>query len=185
MENMKILMVDDEEYTMSDYREELEEAGHIITIANDLQEAVGFFESETVFDFVLIDLMLGSRKIPRFSFDGENVDLNEFYKKLKSQEHNEGQALGQWLWQSCREHKNFSNIKYCYFTNVPSFHQLHKDVKMQEFSFLDKKKKIDVSKVANFILAKPNILPINLKSKIEEICNLWNVIFLNVAQEKK
>jgi CheY-like chemotaxis protein len=190
MEPLHILIVDDDEYTMADYRDALEEGGCTVTSATSLQEAGDILVESMVggsakIEFVLIDLMLGSRRMPTLVLNGNLINLNDYYKGLTSQKNNEGQALGQWLWQTKTESNNFSVPNYCYFTTVAGHHQRHTKDELQEFAMPGEPGKYDKSNISKFVLAKPSIMPHQLREKIQDILQLWKDLkFDNKAQEK-
>ncbi|MEN9866792.1 MAG: hypothetical protein RL748_2382 [Pseudomonadota bacterium] len=178
---MKILMLDDEEYTMADHREALESQGHIVYATTTLKQATtvlqaGFVDLEKQIDFVVIDLML-EEPLVTGSIAGLNKNkdsLNDYYKNLKAQKLNQGQALGQWLWERGGRIQHENGPMHCYFSNVPDLYQFHNAKNQQEFWRGADSEEVDKNKVREFVLDKTVIAPNEFPTAIQKIVVLWN-----------
>ena len=125
---MHQLIVDDERYDITDHREALRHAGHTFQWVPDLDGALAVLEgvgAQPQPDLVLIDLMLGC-EIPPL--------LRLGYGRLMDHHHNEGQALGQWLWHQAGRRCRSGGPMHCYFSHVPQFYQLAEQSTEQEFA---------------------------------------------------
>ncbi len=125
---MHLLIVDDERYVIADHRDALRRAGHTLQWVPDLEGAVAVLQAtapQPVADLVLIDLMLGC-EIPPL--------LRSGYGQLADRRHNEGQALGQWLWSRGGRRCRKDGPMHCYFSHVPHLYQLAAQPAVQEFA---------------------------------------------------
>jgi len=163
-------MVDDEDYTMADHRDALRRAGHTVVGLTRLDDAVAMLEvsfsggtNHSPFDVVLIDLMSGQVS-PQC--------LVNSYQGISTRQNNQGQALGQWLWESAGARAQVSRPIHCYFTNVPEAYCSHSDFLRQEFN-IPPVNPFDLQSAHKFILLKFKILPSKLSLELERIRQDW------------
>ncbi len=169
-EKYKIIMVDDEEHSMVDYRKALRRGGHTVisvTTLDDAYHEINTTLKEDNLCFILLDLMLPGQPIPS--------DLSSYYGKVETSPHNQGQAIGQWLWHALRTNRYQREFYYCYFSNIPDFYLPNIDINEQEFIFSKDTvpngnwaTKFDALR-EQFVLDKTTIRPSGLFSHIERI----------------
>jgi response regulator RpfG family c-di-GMP phosphodiesterase len=171
---MHILMIDDEEDTLSDHRAALRHAGHRLFATTRLEVAVSELEhsfqghpAHPPFDFVLIDLLLPGQIPPDA--------LSIYYNGLTKCSHNEGQSLGQWLWECAGAHQFVERPLHCYFSNVIQLYCLHRDVNHQEFS-ASAQTQMELSQARKFVLDKTRIRPSKLDAELGRVATLWNTL---------
>lgn len=85
---LSVLMLEDEYDAVSPLINVLRQAGHTVSYAKDLSAALVALD-RTPFNWVFIDVMLDCT-VP--------IDLKDAYALLNTGLHNQGQALGMYLW---------------------------------------------------------------------------------------
>jgi hypothetical protein len=158
---MKILWLDDEEHKTSEYRNALVENGFTVTATKRIWDAVdelkaSFYSNSPDFNLVLIDLMLPGQPV--------GATLQKSYMGLVTREHNEGQALGQWLWETEGAKQIHHRPMHCYFTNGYQFYSQHRVTNQQEFL---------PENASDFILHKTSIKPSNIADKLRRVHDQW------------
>lgn len=161
MEIKKLLMVDDDESAMSDYRKVLRQAGIIVDFADSLEK--GFkkinenLNAVEKYDFILLDLMLHGNIPP---------ELEVFYCKIFKNINNRGQALGQWLWNMRINPTGAHKFAYCYLSAVPQNYAPSENSSDQEFGTMFS----SFDEIKNqFVLSKLGIMPYLLCDVLREI----------------
>lgn len=167
---MNILLVDDEENAVSDHIDALRQAGHAVSYDNSLLAAHdtlirSFADADALnhFDLVLVDLYIGS--IPPV--------LMPHYTKLQPGTQNEGQALGQWLWDIAGARQTAARPMHCYFTNFPGNYVLSRPSHEQEFRPLQ----VDCDQTAvhsAMLLEKWAVPPSKIVQRISNVKDLWS-----------
>lgn len=164
---MNILMVDDEEHTMSDHRAALRLAGHRVTGLTRLETALHALKASfngsprDSFDLVLIDLMMPGQDIPTL--------LLPCYQGIATRLNNQGQALGQWLWDEDGARCKHGRPIHCYFSNIPQAYCLHSSREHQEFCG-----------ASDFVLKKTELMPSQFSSALANIEKLWTPLKLQL-----
>jgi hypothetical protein len=161
---MKILYLDDEEGNVADYRRALRERGHVVKAVTSLQKALETLMlsfsggASEQYDIIIIDLMLLGQNVP--------YPLTNYYNSILRRTHNEGQAIGQWLWEKEGASKKPNRPIHFYFSNVPTVYSPNEDPARQEFG------KYEVA-IDNFSLHKIVTPPSQLPQKLEHVFDLW------------
>jgi len=156
-------MIDDEEHTMSDHRKALRGTGNHVLSSTSLIKSIEIIEqslledSQDALDLVIIDLLLPAQTPP--------AHISRYYESLKNRRDNQGQALGQWLWESAGARINIKGPAHCYFTSLSPHYSFHSDNSLQEF--------VKTEDTHKFILEKTLVRPRQLNSKLIEIMQLW------------
>lgn len=166
---MNILLVDDEENAVSDHIDALRQAGHAVSYDNNLIAAhdtlIRSFadaDPKNHFNLVVIDLYIGS--IPPV--------LMPHYTKLQPGTQNEGQALGQWLWEAAGARRIAARPMHCYFTNFPGNYVLSRPGHEQEFRPLPQgQNEADVHSA--MLLEKWAVPPSKIVQRISKVEALW------------
>lgn len=151
-----ILIVDDQFYTVGDYRIRLNDIDVTCEHANSLENA--WKKIQTLghnYGLVLLDLNMQESKIPA---------LSSFAAKLGLQptSRNHGRCLGLYLWRE----RNAMSLPYCYLSALP---QLYGDPLGEFNDSYDK-----------FLLDKASLLPSQLPDRLDKVLDdLKNIgIFL-------
>ncbi|WP_280154894.1 response regulator [Piscinibacter sp. XHJ-5] len=156
---MKILMIDDEEHVLMNHRIKLRDAGHSVKGITRLDQALQVLEASFSgppgdgFDLVLIDLLLPHHIPPQ---------LLGYYQGIATRVNNQGQALGQWLWEKAGAHREPGRPIHCYIANIPGFYCDHTLAANQEFSGS-----------RAFILDKTKMMPSQMAAALSSVDKLW------------
>jgi len=188
MTTHRVLWVDDRFEEVHDHVAALRQAGHRVDHAPNLQQARALLLAEFAhqlaqntsaatsaghsapavaagaptpsapngFSMVFIDLMVGGA-IPS--------DLQSACKGLAVGRLNDGQALGQWLWQ--RRCNGEPTTPYAYFSNIPESFQSHSDAARQEFLFSTGDAR------SSLVLEKFNVFPSGMPKCLADCLIAW------------
>lgn len=161
MEIKKLLMVDDDESAMADYRRVLRQSGIIVDFASSLEKAVAKIndnmKTAEKYDFILLDLMLHGN-IP--------TELEGSYNKISKKINNQGQALGQWLWEVLNNPDYSHQFAYCYLSAIPQNYAPPEIQSNLEFgSWFSSFEEVK----SNIVLNKLRLSPYMLRTSIENI----------------
>jgi hypothetical protein len=154
---VKILLVDDDEDVIQDYRECLRADGHEVQWTNTLDDALMAIRlnvGTACFDLIVIDIMLGCT-IPS--------DLLAHCEGLGKQHLNEGQALGRWLWLVAGRWHFEQQPMHCYFSAVTQHYQPWKD--SVEFDGIQGRE--------SFLISKWSVMPGEISATLEAVVSTW------------
>lgn len=162
---MNILWVDDEPWTLGDCFAALRQKDHkveyvetLVAAHHRLKPVAKNSRGQPDFDLVVIDLRLGTTIPP---------PLQSYYQGLEPGTHNEGQSLGQWLWEVAGAHQSTSGPMHCYISSFPELYRNHRTAGKQEFLG---------HAVGSFILSKFDAKPSAIANQLNEIWTAWKIL---------
>lgn len=108
------------------------------------------------YSIVFIDLMVGGPIPPELAIACQGLTVGRL---------NDGQALGQWLWQ--RRRNGEPSVPYAYFSNIPESYQAHSVGAQQELLFASGDAR------PSLILEKFNVLPSAMPQCLSDCLIVW------------
>ena len=173
---MRILWIEDDMVPIAKMRLDLVAAGHTVEVVRQgvasahRKLLASFGDSTLAFDCVIIDLSLPDEKVPQtLQCWHEPLAVNGRFSM------NQGQAIGQWLWESEGLRQKSGRPWHCYLTQVPDQYCNHPDAGKQEFSAADG------SWIGEFLVSKWTVK--NLPEVLHKLGQSWNNNFRCVSQQ--
>lgn len=147
-----ILIVDDQFYTVGDYRIRLEDVEVASEHVETLDVALSRIEQNLAkYGLILLDLNMPAAKSPQLQLCANRLDLQPTSR-------NHGRSLGLYLWDKRATLK----LPYCYLSALPHGYGLALD----EFA----------KKEAQFILDKASLLPSQLPNELVRVLADWSAL---------
>lgn len=163
---MRLLWIEDDMVPIGNYRVQLLNAGHEVEVVREgvatahEKLKASLADRRTGYDCVIIDLSLPHEQVPTV--------LLKAYQPLApigSFSMNQGQAIGQWLWEGEGLRNRVGRPWHFYLTQVPDQYRHHPAVDKQEFRSITGKVQ------SQFVVSKWSVR--NLETRLRELQRAW------------